>query len=68
MMEARAMSYLSMIGMTPEAINVCETRGFELELIKWYDFDAITLAIADKYNMSEYEVINNYLKLIEMLK
>jgi hypothetical protein len=65
--EARCQSYACMLGKTPEMIHLKKERSWTIPLLDWYDNVGLTDAIADRYDVSEMDVINHYNKLVEYL-
>nr|ASU87377.1 polyprotein [Bell pepper alphaendornavirus] len=65
---ARAMSYYMMLGATPEVMNEVKVQNLPIQPVKWYDVDSIRSAVAEKYNMSDEEVINEERQLLKMLR
>nr|QII57747.1 polyprotein [Alphaendornavirus sp.] len=65
---ARAMSYYMMLGATPEVMRDVVNQNLPIKPIKWYDVDSIRSAVADKYNMSDEQVLNEERQLLQMLR
>ncbi len=65
---ARAMSYYMMLGATPEVVRDVVSQQLPIKPTKWYDVDSIRSAVADKYNMSDEQVLNEERQLLQMLR
>ncbi|ALD49085.1 polyprotein [Hot pepper alphaendornavirus] len=65
---ARAMSYYMMLGATPEVMGEIKTQNLPIQPMRWYDVDSIRSAVADKYNMSDEQVLNEERQLLKMLR
>jgi len=66
--DARNMSYLSMLGSMKCTEDVNEHKGYGLELRQWYDVTSSVTAASIKYQMPEEEVLGNLQSLCTMMK
>nr|UNI73825.1 MAG: RNA-dependent RNA polymerase [brine shrimp endornavirus 1] len=64
---ARSISYLFLIGGTKDVIEILRLNKLKLEIPMWYSFSHVVKACAIKYDISEEEVRNQYIRLLKMI-
>jgi hypothetical protein len=65
---ARCQSYACMIGKTVEMENLCKDKNWNIPLSNWYDQTALHNAIANRYDLSEFEVKGHFSQLCAYLQ
>ncbi|BDF97665.1 polyprotein [Rhizopus microsporus endornavirus 2] len=68
LLEARSLSYLQMIGWTPETARIAHRINPAVKLVRWYDFKSMVAACGAKYKMNAHEVLDNYKALLTMIE
>nr|QGA70920.1 RNA-dependent RNA polymerase [Osterfarnebo virus] len=63
----RAMSYLMMIGKTPEVEHIIEKNKLPITPVNWYNQQLLISALSEKYDMTDHQVMYYYNQLLKML-
>jgi hypothetical protein len=67
-LDTRNMSYLTMIGATKDVLRLIKEKDYPLKLEMWYEFDKLVEAISIYYDESIYDIYNDYLVLLKLIR